>query len=108
MERRCMVQATARGWGVHAAASRGLSFGPPAEEFRIEFDMACRASATQIALSTARTKPADILATCDRILRLGGFEHEWRLCPSALLTGLSPLESVFIPVQSNEPLEVRH
>ena len=108
IEQTCVVQTTARRWGVHVTASRAICFGTPADDFRKEFDMACWVSAMQIASSTSRTKPGDILTTSSGVLRLGGFEHEWRYCPVGWLTGLSPVESMFTPTKSLEPLEVGH
>src|SRR5205085_11745744 len=106
IEQSCLIQATAQRWGLHVTVSRAVSFGPPQEELRREFDMALRCSALQIASSTARTKPADILTTSDRVLGLGGFDHEWRLCPAGWLTGFAAVELLFAPGEPMEALEV--
>ena len=106
IEHTCVVQTTVRKWGMHATASRTMSFGPPPEEFYREFEMAARITGMQMASSTARTKPADILTTSNGILRLAGFEHEWRLCPAGWLTGVAPVEALFAPGEPTEPLEL--
>ena len=106
IEQLCLVQTTARRWGLHTTASRTMSFGAPPEELYREFEMAARITGMQMASSTARTKPADILTTSGGILRLAGFEHEWRLCPTGWLTGFIPVETMFAPGAATEPLEL--
>lgn len=105
VERTCVIQAVAQKWGLHAAASRSVSFGPPDEEFQKEFDMSARLSAVNIAGSAVNARPSDGLQVAMRFLQLSTYEQEWRAAPGGWLTGYAPIEQLFTPNVPIDPLE---
>jgi Xaa-Pro dipeptidase len=104
--RTCMIQTTARKWGLHATASRTVAFSPLDETVRREHEIACRTTTVQIAHSVANAKVADILSLGERILTLNGLEFEWRLAPIGWLTGYAAVEKNFVPTDTEMILNV--
>jgi Xaa-Pro aminopeptidase len=105
VERTCVLQTTARKWGLHVTASRTVHFGPPDDETRSEHELATRTTAVLITSSNAKTKVEDILAVGGRIMQMGGREHEWRNGPVGWLSGFVPVEWLFVPADTTN-LEV--
>lgn len=105
VERHCVVCATARRHGLHATASRVMSFHPPDDQFRNEMETACRWSAVLIAASTVGAKMPDIFGHGQRFMESAGFEHEWRLAPLACVTGYVAKELPLLPGDSQRALE---
>ena len=87
VERRCILQLTAVRAGLHVSASRTVSFGPPADDFRAAFEAACKLAA----VFRAHTKPGESVTRAVNagyaVLKGGPFEHEWRLSAAGYGTG---------------------
>jgi Xaa-Pro aminopeptidase len=97
VERSCVIQIVARKYGLCAAASRTVCFGPPDEATRKEHDTVCKVSATYIAGSWPDSVPKQILGAGRRIYQLNDAEHEWLLCPQGHVTGRAPVELALTP-----------
>lgn len=95
VERSCVLQATARKFGLHATAARTVFRSPPDETERAEFEAALRLRVTHLALSKAGERVYAALDAGVTLLRPSPFEHEWRLAPAVCLTGREPSEGVF-------------
>ena len=105
IERNCVIQATIRKWGLHAAASRAVTFDPADDEFRKEMDAACRLTAVEAAGSAAGANPAQGLEVGRQVIQPLGFEHEWRLAPAGWVTGYVPVDLSFSPDESPGALQ---
>jgi hypothetical protein len=108
----CVMEITARKYGLCAAASRAVCFGVPDAEFRKQHDAACKVCATYIASSWPDAMPRQVLGYGKRVYQITGFEHEWRLSPQGHLTGRAPVELNLTPkteelFQANWPLTWR-
>jgi Xaa-Pro dipeptidase len=97
VNRACILQTTARKWGLHVTASRCLSFGPADDEFRKELDAACRLTAVQIAGSIVGASPVQVTRVAQQVIEPAGFGHEWRLVPAGWVTGYAPVEMPLTP-----------
>ena len=97
VNRWCILQATARQYGLHATAARTVYHGPPEDSWRPEFEVALRLRVVHLASS----KPGDLVShaidTGKAVLRPTPHEHEWRAAPLVCLTGREPSEGVFLP-----------
>ncbi|MCS6851436.1 MAG: hypothetical protein NZ700_09755 [Gemmataceae bacterium] len=93
----CLLQVTARKYGLYVTASRAVSFGLPDPAFRQEFDAACRISATYIASTWPDAGPREILLAGQRIYQVCGYEHDWRLALPGYVTGRAAVESSLTP-----------
>jgi Xaa-Pro aminopeptidase len=91
------ISTTARKYGLHAAASRTFTFGPPDETFKKEHLTACRLAATYAAGSWPDAVTKDLLAIGRRIYTAQGFEHEWQLAPQGYVSGRAPVEKPLEP-----------
>jgi hypothetical protein len=112
VQRYCMLEITARKYGLCATASRSVCFGVPDPEFRKQHDAACKVSATYIASSWPDAVPRQVLGYGKRVYLLTNYEHEWRSCPQGHLTGRQPVELTLTPqteelFQANWPLTWR-
>jgi Xaa-Pro aminopeptidase len=112
VQRHCVLEITARKYGLCATASRSVSFGVPDAEFRKQHDAACKVSATYVASSWPDALPRQVLGYGKRVYLLTGYEHEWRLGPQGHVTGRMPVEMTVTPqteelFQSNWPLTWR-
>ncbi len=105
VDRNCVVRATARRHGLHATASRIVSFGPPEDQFRNEMEIACRWSAVLITASSFGAKLAEFVSHGGRYLATAGFEHEWRLALLGWVTGHAPSELALLPSDGQRALE---
>jgi Xaa-Pro aminopeptidase len=105
VERNCVVRATARRHGLHATASRVMSFGPPDTPVRNELEVAVRWSSVLIAASTVGAKVNDAFIHGARYLEAAGFEHEWRLAPLGWVTGHAQQEIPFLPSEGQRSME---
>ncbi len=85
--RRCVLQLTAVRGGLHATASRTVSFGPPPDDFRAAFEAACKLAA----VFRSFTRPGETITHAVNagyaVLKGGPFEHEWRLSAAGFGTG---------------------
>ena len=108
IERTCIVQTTARKWGLHVTASRTFAFGPADESMRRDHATACSATAVQILHTTVKAKAADILSMSERVMQANGLEHEWRSAPVGWLTGFAPVELTLTPTDAATELEAGH
>jgi hypothetical protein len=97
IEHTCVLVATGQRWGLHVTASRTVSFGTPDREFHVDYEIACRQAAMQIAGSVPQSNPANILSAGVRVLQMNQREHEWRLTPPGWLTGHAACELPFLP-----------
>ncbi len=102
VQQSCVLTATGRQAGLHAAASRTVCFGPPSQELAREHDAACKISATCIAGGWPDILPRDVLASSRRIYQITGFEHEWRPNPIGYVTGRAAVEMPLVP-QTADP-----
>ncbi|HZT82819.1 MAG TPA: M24 family metallopeptidase [Gemmataceae bacterium] len=93
----CVVMATARKYGLCAAASRTVAFGAPDPAFRKEHDAACKVSATYVASTWPDAVPPHVLAAGRRVYEFTGFEHDWLQCPQGHVTGRAPVELPLTP-----------
>src|SRR5207302_11371715 len=75
----CVLSAVARKYGLCAAASRTVCFGPPDAAARRDHDAGCKVTATYVASSWPDAVVRQILASGRRIYQLSGAEHEWLL-----------------------------
>ena len=96
VERSCVLQATARKFGLHATASRTVFRSAPDETDRAEFEAALRLRVTHLAASKAGERVYAAVDAGVALLRPSPFEHEWRLAPPVCLTGREPSEGVFL------------
>jgi Xaa-Pro dipeptidase len=96
VDQTCVLQATARKFGLHATAARTLFRSPPNETERAEFEAALRLRVTHLAVSKLHDRVYAALDAGVSLLRPSPFEHEWRLAPPVCLTGREPSEGVFL------------
>jgi len=96
VERACVLQATARKFGLHATAARTVFRSTPDETERAEYEAALRLRVTHLAVSKVGERPYGALDAGVALLRSSPFEHEWRLAPPVCLTGREPSEGVFL------------
>lgn len=96
VERACVLQATARKFGLHATAARTVFRSPPDATERAEFEAALRLRVTHLALSKVGERVYAALDAGVALLKPSPFEHEWRLAPAVCLTGREPSEGVFL------------
>ena len=92
----CLIEATARKWGLHVTASRSVCFGQPDDNIRKEMDAACRLTAVPSPATVGRTAH---LAT--QLIEPAGFGHEWRLAPAGWVTGYAAVELPLTPGTPN-------
>ncbi len=97
IRRYAVMTASARKYGLCAAASRSVSFGPVDEEFQKEHNAVCRVGASYLASTWPDAVPREILTAGRRIYLISGFEHEWMQAPQGWLTGRAPVESLLTP-----------
>jgi hypothetical protein len=83
----CTLQLTAVKAGLHATASRTVSFGPLPDEFRAAHESACKLAAVFRSLSRPGETVTSAVETGYRVLRATPFEHDWRLSPPGYGTG---------------------
>ncbi|MFN4259968.1 MAG: M24 family metallopeptidase [Gemmataceae bacterium] len=93
----CQLTATARKYGLCATASRMVSFGPPPDQVRHDFDAACRVTATYIASTWPDSVPERIFQAGQRVYQVTKHEFEWRLSPPGFVTGWAPVELPLLP-----------
>jgi hypothetical protein len=102
VERCCVLQATARKFGLHATAARIVFRSAPDDADRAEFEAALRLRVTHLALSKIGDRVYVALDAGAALLRPTPFEHEWRLAPAVCLTGREPSEGVFLAVAQDK------
>jgi hypothetical protein len=96
VERSCVLQVTARKFGLHATAARTVFRSAPDEAERAEFEAALRARVAHLAVAKVGDRVTATLDAGKAILRPTPFEHEWRIAPPVCLTGREPSEGVFL------------
>lgn len=92
-----VVTVTARKYGLHASASRAVSFGEVDPVFRAEHNAVCKVGATYVASTWPDALPREILAAGRRVYTFVGHEHEWRMAPQGHITGRAPVEMTITP-----------
>jgi Xaa-Pro aminopeptidase len=97
IEKSAVLSVTARKYGLCAAATRSVSFGPPDDLFRAEHNAACKVGATYVASTWPDALPREILGAGRRVYALTGYEHEWRLAPQGHVTGRAAVEIDLTP-----------
>lgn len=97
IRRSCVLTVTARKYGLCATASRSVCFGTPDDDFRKEFEAACKISATYVASTWPDAVPREILSAGRRVYTLCGFEHEWMSCPQGHVVGRESVELALTP-----------
>jgi Xaa-Pro aminopeptidase len=93
----CLVGAVAMRSGLHVTAGRTVYFGPPADEFRTQFDGACRIVAALAAAGLPGTAAAAVVQAGERVAHLGGHADAWRSGPPGHVTGWLPVERPLPP-----------
>lgn len=106
IEQTCVIQATVKRHGLHATASRVISFGPPPDWLRREMECACRWSAVLMTASIPGTKLPDVWDKGARYLQSTPFEHEWRAMPVGWMTGYRAVEQFLVPADANRSVEI--
>lgn len=92
-----VLRVVARKYGLHATASRTVTFGAPEAQLRREYDACCKISATYLACTWPESIPSRMLSAGQRVYGLVGAESEWRFAPQGYLTGRAPVERVWTP-----------
>jgi Xaa-Pro aminopeptidase len=92
-----VLSASARKYGLCAAAARAVSFGPVDPDFQKEQNAVCRVSASYLASTWPDAVPREVLTAGRRIYLISGFEHEWMQAPQGWLTGRSVVEMPLTP-----------
>jgi Xaa-Pro dipeptidase len=87
-----VLWAVGKKYGLHAMASRTVSFGAAAATLQKAHDTATRVAATYIASSWPDAMPRQVLTSGQRVYRLTGYEHDWLLCPQGHVTGRAAVE----------------
>jgi Xaa-Pro dipeptidase len=96
VEHVCVLQVTARKFGLHVTAARTVVRSKPDEAGRAEFEAALRTRVAHLAVTRVNGQVATTLNAGRAVLRPTPFEHEWRLAPPVSLTGREPSEGVFL------------
>ncbi|MBL8796963.1 MAG: hypothetical protein JNM56_23885 [Planctomycetia bacterium] len=104
VNRQCAITATVRQAGLHATASRVVSFGPVDEALHREHDAACKITASYIAASWPDALPGKLLQAGKRVYQINGAEHDWRHYPAGYLTGRAAVDQV-LTAQTAEPIQ---
>src|SRR5262249_19664338 len=89
-------------YGLHATASRTVSFGPPNDPH--EAETATRVFATRFAASIPGSTTKTVFDAGQEFATAQEFPHEWRLNSAGHLTGWLPVEDALKPTNV-EPLE---
>jgi Xaa-Pro dipeptidase len=97
LEHFAVLTVTARKYGLYVTASRSVSFGELAPEYRQDHNAVCRVSAGYLAATWPDAVPREILLAGRRIYLISGFEHEWQVAPQGHLTGRLPVELGLTP-----------
>jgi Xaa-Pro aminopeptidase len=97
IRRYAVLTATARKYGLCAAASRAISFGPVDAQFQKEHSAVCRVSASYLASTWPDAVPREVLTAGRRIYLISGYEHEWMQAPQGWLTGRTAVEAMLTP-----------
>jgi Xaa-Pro aminopeptidase len=104
VEQTCVIQATAKRYGLHATSSRAVSFGPPPDPLRREMECACRWTAVLMAACVTGAQLADVWDKGMKYLQTTAFEHEWRYMPVGWLTGYRSVEQWLVPTNASRAL----
>jgi Xaa-Pro aminopeptidase len=91
------ISVTARKYGLHATATRTVSFGPIDDQLKQEHLTACRVHATYAAASWPDAVIKNLLAAGKRVYEVLKFEHEWQCAPQGHVTGRLPVEKALFP-----------
>lgn len=97
IERWCTVSATARKYGLHASATRTVSFGPAEAKVREAHANVCKILASLIAASWPDAILREVFQAARRIYDLVGAEHEWHNAPIGYVLGRETVEAVVYP-----------
>ena len=93
----CVVAVTAMRAGLHVTAARTVCLGGLSDEFRGQFDAACRIAAASAAAGTPGTAAAAVLQVGERVAHLGGHDDARRATPPGHVTGWLPIERPLPP-----------
>ncbi|HEX3151174.1 MAG TPA: hypothetical protein VHR66_24060 [Gemmataceae bacterium] len=96
VEGSCVLQVTARKFGLHVTASRTVVRAKPSDAERAEFEAALRTRVAHLAVTRVNGRVTSTLDAGRAVLRPTPFEHEWRFAPPVCLTGREPSEGVFL------------
>jgi Xaa-Pro dipeptidase len=97
----CVLQATARKFGLHATAARTVYHGPPGDSWRPEFEFVLRLRVVHLAASRPGELVSMSLDSGKSVLRPSPHEHEWRAASPVCLTGREPSEGIFLPTNQD-------
>lgn len=78
IDRTCFLQATGYRDGLYATVSRTISFGPPADEFRKDYDLAARMAAVYRAMSVPNESVGTAAEFARKLVANTPHEYEWR------------------------------
>jgi Xaa-Pro aminopeptidase len=93
----CVVGVTGMRAGLHVSAARTVCLTQPTDQFRAQFDAACRIAAALAAAATTGTAAAAVLQAGERAAHLGGYDDVWRATPPGHVTGWLPIERPLPP-----------
>jgi Xaa-Pro dipeptidase len=93
----CVVGVTAMRAGLHVTAARTVCLAPATDEFRTQYDAACRIAAALAATGATGTAAAAVLQAGERAAHLGGNDDAWRATPPGHVTGWLPIERPLPP-----------
>ena len=93
----CTITVIGRRGGLHAGASRTISFGTPAADIR-EAHLACQlVQATGMFFSQDQWEIDETWKRVERIYEKFGHTEEWHLCDQGCVTGYELCESPIVP-----------
>jgi Xaa-Pro aminopeptidase len=105
IDRRVTITASGRRFGLCATATRTVSFGPVAEDFRKDHGLSVMVDATCIFFSRTGETAAQVFRRARRIYEKFGHPHDWTLDYLGFLTGYTPREMILLP---ESPLVLAH
>lgn len=79
-------------WGLHAAATRFLSFGPPSDDLQRRFEAVAAVDSTLTQATRTGASVAEIFRRGIEAYQAGGFADEWQLHHQGGAIGYAPRE----------------
>lgn len=101
IERTCVISAVGRRRGLHAAATRTVTFGIPTQSIRDTHQLASIVQTTGMFFSQAGWRVSDIWPRVARIYEKFGGADEWRHAEQAEITGYRPREAAVTPASEH-------
>jgi Xaa-Pro aminopeptidase len=98
--KRATIAVTGRRFGLCAAVTRTVSFGPVDAEFRSHHTLAAMVDASCIFFSRPGETVAEVFRRAKRIYEKFNAPHEWTLDYQGIMIGYSPRDALLIPDSS--------